>query len=89
MRLPVIPNAFSPNNDGINDKWEIKYLNDYPAALVTVFDRYGQPVYNSSGTYIPWDGTFKGSPLPIGTYYYIISPGNGRKVLSGSVTLLR
>lgn len=89
LRLPVIPNAFSPNNDGINDKWEIKYLNDYPAALVTVFDRYGQPVYNSSGTYIPWDGTFKGSPLPIGTYYYIISPGNGRKVLSGSVTLLR
>jgi hypothetical protein len=37
----------------------------------------------------PWNGLYNGSPLPIGTYYYIINPKNGRKTITGSVTILK
>ena len=88
---PVIaPNVFSPNGDGINDTWVLRYLDKYPNADVQVFNRYGQPVYHAQGGYSrPWDGTYKGQPLPVGTYYWIIKPGSGRKQMSGSVTILR
>ncbi len=86
----VIPNAFTPNGDGINDKWVIEYLESYPGSVVNIFDRYGKIVFTSKATgYISWDGTVSGKPLPIGTYYYIIDPKNGRKALTGSVTILR
>lgn len=84
-----IPNAFSPNGDGIHDRWEIKYLNTYPGATVEVFNRYGQLVYKSAGYSQSWDGRFNGNPLPIGTYYYIINPKNGRGQMSGYVDIIR
>jgi gliding motility-associated-like protein len=86
---PEIPNAFSPNNDGINDIWNIKYLSSYPGATVQVFDRYGKLVYNSVGYNSPWDGKFNGREIPAGVYYYVIDPKNGRKVIQGSVTVVR
>lgn len=86
---PVVPNAFSPNGDGINDKWRILYLESYPGATVDVYDRYGQVVFSSVGYSVDWDGTVKGKDLPIGTYYYIINPKNGRKIVNGSVTIIR
>jgi gliding motility-associated-like protein len=84
-----VPNAFSPNGDGINDRWEILYLDSYPGCEVEVFNRYGQAIFRSVGYGKAWDGTFKGSPLPVGTYYWIINPKNGRKAISGSVTIIR
>ena len=89
LKGPEIPNAFSPNGDGINDVWRIKYLEYYSEATVQIFNRYGQPVYLSSGYSVPWDGVFKGTPLPVGTYYYIINPKNGREIMKGSVTIVR
>ena len=89
LKIPIVPNAFSPNGDGINDTWVIRYLNEYPAADVQVFNRYGQPVYHVIGYTTPWDGTYHGQPLPVGTYYWIINPKNGRKQFSGSVTIIR
>jgi gliding motility-associated-like protein len=89
LKIPVVPNAFSPNGDGINDRWVIRYLEQYPGADVQVFNRYGQPVYHSIGYTTPWDGTYKGQPLPVATYYYIINPKNGRAPINGSVTILR
>ncbi len=89
LKAPVIPNAFSPNGDNINDTWEIKYLESYPGATIEVYDRGGRLVYNSFNYTKNWDGTIVGKPLPIGTYYYIINPKNGRKLMSGSVTIIR
>jgi gliding motility-associated-like protein len=89
LKSPIVPNAFSPNGDGINDTWEIKYLNSYPGATVMVFDRYGEAVFSSVNYTKNWDGTYNGKPLPLGTYYYIIDPKNGRQKMSGSVTILR
>lgn len=89
LRPPQPPNAFSPNGDGINDTWAIKYLNRYPEATVDVYDRYGQRVFQSLNYTTPWDGYLKGKPVGIGTYYYIINPKNGLPILSGSVTVLK
>ncbi len=84
----VIPNAFSPNGDGINDTWQIQGLKDYQGAVINVFDRYGQMVFRAT-TYKDWDGTYNGKPLPKGTYYYIINPQNKLPLLSGWVVILR
>lgn len=89
LKFPVIPNTFTPNNDGINDFWSIDYLDTYPGNRVQVFNRYGQLVFESYGYSKPWDGTYKGKTLPIGTYYYIIEPKNGREPLTGYVTIIK
>jgi gliding motility-associated-like protein len=89
LKTPVIPNAFTPNSDGINDTWEIKYLDTYPAATVEVFNRYGARVFTSNGYPKPWDGTFKGSTLPVGVYYYVINPKSGRLAMAGSLTIIK
>jgi gliding motility-associated-like protein len=89
LKGPEVPNAFSPNGDGINDTWRIKYLESYPGATVEVYNRYGQIVYHSLGYSVDWDGTYNGRPLPVATYYYIINPRNGREVITGSVTILK
>ncbi len=85
----TIPNTFSPNNDGINDVWDIKSLNTYPESVTQVFDRYGRQVFQSMGYGTPWNGTYNGSVLPQGTYYYIIDLKIGTPKLSGWVLLVR
>ena len=85
----IIPNAFSPNGDGINDLWQIRGLSSYPDAVLQVFNRYGQQLYYSKSYNIPWDGTFKGTPLPVGTYYYVVDLKIGEPPLSGWVLILR
>jgi gliding motility-associated-like protein len=89
LKAPVIPNVFSPNGDGINDKWEIRYLESYPGCIVEIYNRYGQILFRSIGYDTPWDGTHKGKPVPAGTYYYIINPKNGRSQMTGFVDVLR
>ena len=89
LKFPVIPNTFTPNNDGINDTWIIDHLGDYPNVRVQVFNRYGQVVFESKGYNKPWDGTMNGKSLPFGTYYYVIEPGNGRNPVTGYVTLIK
>lgn len=85
----VIPNAFSPNGDGINDSWNIQSLGSYNGAKVSVFNRYGKLVFTSTGYTQPWSGTYNGSALPTGTYYYIIDTKKAQRPFTGSVTLLR
>jgi gliding motility-associated-like protein len=85
----AVPNAFSPNGDGINDVWAIPALVDFYNCTVDVFDRSGQPVFHSTGYNQPWDGTYHGKPVPFGTYYYIINPKNGFQKLSGAVTIIK
>jgi len=89
LKMPWIPNTFTPNNDGINDRWDIRYLEDYPENHVQVFTRTGQRVFESRGFYKAWDGTKNGKPLPVDTYYYIIEPGNGRDPVTGYVTIVK
>lgn len=83
-----VPNAFTPNGDGVNDLWNINGLSNYSNCLVSVYNRYGQLAFNSRGYPKPWDGTINGKPAPTGTYYYIINLNNGSKPLSGYVTVI-
>lgn len=85
----VIPNVFSPNGDNINDTWVVRGLVEYESCRVEIYNRYGQLLFQSVGYKQPWDGTFKGQPMPVATYYYIINLKPGEAPLSGSVTLLR
>lgn len=89
LKKPDIPNIFSPNGDGVHDRWVINHLESYPGAVVEVYNRYGQLVFRTVNYTTPWDGTYNGKPLPIGTYYYIVDPKNGRKQLSGYVDIIR
>jgi gliding motility-associated-like protein len=90
LKPPVIPNTFTPNNDGTNDKWLITYLDDYPDCQVEVFTRAGQLVFKSvKGYRIPWDGKRNGKALPVDTYYYIIEPGFGRDPITGYITIMK
>ncbi len=85
-----IYNAFSPNGDGKNDVWNIKYISAYPTCDVTIFDEWGIKVFESTGYTTAWDGTNKkGNKLPAATYYYIIDLKDGSKPFTGSVAILK
>ena len=89
LQKPEVPNIFSPNGDGVHDKWVISFLESYPGSTVEVFNRYGQRIYYSIGYTTPWDGTINGKPVPVGTYYYIVDPKNGRKKQASYVDIIR
>jgi gliding motility-associated-like protein len=83
-----VPNAFTPNGDGKNDRWTIPFLLPELGALVTVYDRAGQVLYQSRASAVAWDGTYKGIPLSTGIYVYqIIIPD--AEPLKGTLLLLR
>ncbi|MEY3349876.1 MAG: hypothetical protein RLY46_1915, partial [Bacteroidota bacterium] len=89
LRKPLIPNTFTPNGDGINDKWVIKYLEIYPDCIVEVYAPNGKLVFKNLGYDQPWDGKKDGVDLPAGTYYYVVYPKSGRKEIVGYVTLIK
>ncbi|MCY7422511.1 MAG: gliding motility-associated C-terminal domain-containing protein [Chitinophagaceae bacterium] len=84
-----VPTAFTPNNDGLNDKWRIPFLDPILNATVYVFNRYGQIMYKTKGTTVEWDGSFRGLPQTSGNYIYLIKFTNGKKERKGTFMLLR
>ena len=85
-----VPNAFTPNGDGVNDQWRISFLDPGLGGEVDVFNRWGQVVYHSSGGTVSWDGRLNGKPQPAGVYVYVISFKKGNfPNLKGMVTLIR
>lgn len=88
LQFPEIPNTFTPNGDGVNDTWNIKYLDSYPNSTVKIFNRYGKEVFFSA-KYAPWDGKLNGEYLPEGMYYYIITAKDGELKYTGSILLVK
>ena len=94
-----IPNVFSPDGDGINDKWTIRGgLNEnYPNNKLVIFNRWGIKVFESTGYNNEWDGNYKGNlnggsntNLPEGTYFYVLDlNGDGSKIKKGYIYLTR
>jgi len=80
-------NILSPNGDGINDIWVVKNIAFYPDNTVTVYDRAGKTVFNKKGYTNNWDGTYRGSVLSEGTYYYLVDLGNG-STMKGFITVV-
>jgi gliding motility-associated-like protein len=84
-----IPSAFSPNNDRLNDTWNIPSLAAFPLAEIKVYNRFGQLVFDGKGNTKQWDGRFRGSLLTAGAYSYTVDLKNGNKILSGIVMIVR
>ena len=90
----IIPSAFTPNNDGDNDIWSLYGLDSqYPTNSVKIFNRWGEMLYESiPGSYTskPWDGSYKGAKLPVGTYYYTIELSADKQFdpLNGIVSII-
>ena len=75
--INLIPDGFSPNNDTINDLFIIPELELlHPDFNISIFNRYGNKVYNGNKDTAHWDGTYKNKLLPSGTYFYILNLNN-------------
>lgn len=85
----ILPNAFSPNMDGTNDVWDIILIEAYPDCRVSIFNKWGNLVFESTGYQNPWDGTWNGRELPSGSYKYVIRLDSKKKPIFGMVTLIR
>lgn len=88
-----IPNAITANGDGINDGWIIENIEGYPTCNVTIFDRWGQQVFNAVGydNSNPWVGKRNHSFLPAGTYFYVINTNSisNQKIYRGSINVIK
>lgn len=85
-----IPNTITPNGDNYNDTWVIENIDLYPNAEIRVFNKWGNKVFESIGTYKPWEGKYNGNPLPSEVYYYIIVLGNNEdNEYTGTITIIR
>jgi gliding motility-associated-like protein len=87
-----IPNAFTPDGDGLNDNFKPTYVGIEKPSYFRIFDRYGVLVFETADLNGAWNGFFKSTRQPIGNYVYIVKGtdkfGN-EKVLKGNVLLLR
>jgi len=70
--IPEIPKFFTPNGDGINDVWILEEIQRYPANKVWIYDSYGNLILYANPYQNDWDGTLNNSPLPQGSYLYMI-----------------
>jgi gliding motility-associated-like protein len=85
-----IPNVFSPNGDGLNDKLFIIGKN-YNLINFSIFNRFGERIFYTTNKQEGWDGNYKNSICDIGNYYYVIKyfENNKEKMLKGDVALVR
>lgn len=74
LRLPNIhiPAFFTPNGDGLNERWEIDSIEYYPDALIQIYDRYHKLLIEYKGHELGWDGMYNGHPMPSDDYWYYI-----------------
>lgn len=91
----TMPTAFSPNNDGKNDVFRMVKGKDVKSIDLRIYDRWGTMIFNATSPEEFWDGTFKGQPSEIGTYFYTLTVWfdnaiqNSKKTYKGEVTLIR
>lgn len=88
----VMPTAFTPNSDGNNDVFRIKYPQGIKAMHMVVFSRWGQKIFDTTNPLQGWDGNLNGINQPVGAYVWMIDyvdiTGKSKKI-SGSVMLIR
>lgn len=90
----TIPDAFSPNGDGVNDIYVILNIESYPGNSLQVFNRWGNKILDRSPYLNDWDGTSQfgaafGEKLPESTYYYVLDIGEGKEAHTGYIFLRR
>ncbi len=83
-----IPNAFTPNGDGINETWLIENIEMFPNSVISVYNRWGQKLFEGKGSGEMWDGTCNGRLVPTGSYIYVIEMFNRGLDYTGIVTIV-
>jgi gliding motility-associated-like protein len=86
-----MPNAFTPNNDGRNDCFGLKYWGGVIGLEFNIYNRWGEVIFRSNNTSACWDGSYKGISQPSGTYVYQIKARTacGEVYRKGTVVLVR
>ena len=86
-----MPNAFTPNGDGIDDVFRIPPSVSFSLTSFMIFDRWGTKIFETSDISKGWDGTYNGTPADIATYVYVITGNglNGKISQKGTVVLVR
>ncbi|PWT71191.1 MAG: hypothetical protein C5B59_18630 [Bacteroidetes bacterium] len=90
--LLSFPNAFTPNNDGINDVFRLRYPGRAQNYQLEIFNRWGQLMFRSSDPYAGWNGLYQNQPQPLGTYVWMVkfTDRNGKnQMMKGTVELIR
>lgn len=90
-----IPEGFSPNDDFINDVFEIEGILEFRYNTIVIFNRWGNKVFEAAPYENTWDGTSQssmnlpGDALPVGTYFYVLDLGDGSDIIKGTIYLNR
>ncbi len=90
-----IPEGYSPNDDGINDLFVIRGIDNYPDNSIVIFNRWGNKVFEASPYKNTWDGKTTmglrvgGDELPVGTYFYVLDLKNDQDIIKGTIYLNR
>lgn len=90
--LKLIPNVVTPNNDGKNDYWRLDFIEVFfPEAEIEIYNRWGERIFRSVGYSNAWDGSYKGDPLPVGAYFFMINlhDKDDTPVIKGTITLIK
>ena len=82
------PKFFTPNGDGENDFWRIKFSETESALEVIIYDRYGKLITTFKGHELGWDGTYNGQNLPSTDYWFVVTRQNG-KIYKGHFSMKR
>jgi len=87
----IIPNAFSPNNDGVNDCARVIYTANFSTYYFAIYNRWGERVFETDSPEQCWNGEFKNKRAESGTYYYYLKAETncGKIFKQGDITLVR
>lgn len=87
-----LPNAFSPNGDGLNDKFHLKNITYQKISVFRIFNRYGHLVFDGTAGTEEWDGNVQGKACDAGVYHYLVRlayPDGHYKIYTGNLSLIR
>ncbi|MCG8699720.1 MAG: gliding motility-associated C-terminal domain-containing protein [Bacteroidales bacterium] len=83
-------NTITPDGDGKNDTWKVPHADLFPEAELEIFDRWGRMVFRANTILEQWDGTSKGRPLPMDSYYFVIQlNAYGAKPVTGTINIVK
>jgi gliding motility-associated-like protein len=89
----VVPNAFTPNNDGLNDKLNLVTRSEFYDFKIIIYNRWGQKVFESADYATSWNGFLQSAPCDMGTYFYYLeytcAESKQRKKERGDITLIK
>jgi len=86
--LLMYPKFFTPNGDGVNDVWKIRFSSTEPNMQIFIYDRYGKMIKPLNSKSVGWNGTLEGELLPSDDYWFVVKRENGKEY-KGHFTMIR